>query len=194
MEGAADFLTKARNKPAAPLLAEWLPKLGLHGGIALDLGCGVGAEAELLARYGFMVEALDISEAAVAAAKRRCEGLTVEVMQKDFRAHPIEADKYTIAVAINSLPFLPKEDCRKFLGDVQKGIKIGGAVVLAVYGPEHAWAGQRADMSFWSKEEFGNLWDGWEPKHFEEYMGPFPLSTGEEIFQHRIHLVATKNP
>lgn len=188
-----DFLAKARNKPAAPLLTEWLPKLGLHGGVALDLGCGVGGEAEYLARFGFMVEAVDKSPVAAAAARARCEGLTVEVKESDFLALDIKPETYTLSVAINSLPFVPKAEFPGFMKKIKDGTKVGGAVIFAVYGPEHSWAATRTDMGFWSKQEFGDMWDGWEPKHFEEYMGPWPLSSGEEIFQHRIHLVATKN-
>lgn len=191
MDGALDFLQKARTRPAARLLTDWLPRLDLHGGVALDLGCGSGAEAEYLAKNGFMVDAIDKSETAVKYAKERCQGLTVDAIQGDFREFQLRPDYYSLAVAINSLPFVEKEACRTLLMGVQASVKAGGAVIFGVFGPEHAWA-KRADMSFWTLDEFSALWSDWNVLAINEYRGPWPLASGEEIFQHRIHLTAKK--
>lgn len=189
--GNNDFLAQTRTREPAKLLTEWVPKLGLFDGRALDLGCGSGAEAEFLARNGFEVDAIDKSETAVKYTRQRCEGLTVNALLDDFLNFTIEPERYALVTAINSLPFVKKEDCRRLLGDVQRGLKAGGAAVLAVFGPEHDWSG-RADMSFWTLEEFQALWDGYTIHHLEEYKGMWPLMSGGEIFQHRIHLVAQK--
>ncbi len=190
-DGIPDFLQKTRTRPPARFLTDWLPRLGLHGGIALDLGCGSGAEAEFLAKDGFMVDAIDKNETSIKYTRERCQGLTVDAIQGDFREFQLRHDYYALAVAINSLPFVGKEDCRALLTAVQLAIKPGGAVVLGVFGPEHAWAG-RSDMNFWTLAEFVGIWDGWEILASNEYKGPWPLVSGEEIFQHRIHLVARK--
>ena len=190
--GSDDVLSAARAKPAARMLTDWLPRLDLHGGVALDLGCGVGAEAEYLAKNGFMVDAIDKSETVVKTAKERTSGLTVEVIQGDFREFALRPGYYALAVAVNSLPFVPKEECRTLLQSVQESIKPGGAVILSVYGPEHAWANSRADMSFWGVDEFRDLWKGWDIQAIDEVKGPAPLMSGQEIFQHRIRLIAKK--
>jgi len=188
---AADPIASMRQKQAAPLLAEWLPKLGLKPGHALDLGCGVGAEAEYLAKAGFLVDAIDKSPAMANAARQRCTGLPVNVIEGDFLDFNFKPDHYQLVAAINSLPFVRKDQARTLLRYVQASLATGGAAVLAVYGPEHAWS-DRADMSFWTAVEFREMWDGFILHHFEEYKGPWPLMTGEEIFQHRIHVVAQK--
>lgn len=190
-QAAADFLAKTRAKPPARMLTDWLERLDLHGGVALDLGCGSGAEAEYLARNGFMVDAIDKSETVAKVAKERTQGLTVDVIQGDFREFQLRPDYYTLAVAINSLPFVKKEDCRVLLESVKASIKPGGAVILAVFGPEHAWA-DRQDMGFWTLDEFRDLWQGWEILAMDEFKGPAPLVGGNVIFQHRIHVVAKK--
>jgi cyclopropane fatty-acyl-phospholipid synthase-like methyltransferase len=172
-------------------LTDWLPRLDLHGGAALDLGCGSGAEAEYLAQNGFMVDAVDKSLTAIKYAKERCQGLTVDVVHADFREFTLRPDHYAIAVAINSLPFVGKEDCRTLIEAVKSSLKTGGAVLLGVFGPEHAWA-SRADMSFWTLDEFRSLWEGWNVLAMDEYKGPWPLVSGETIYQHRIHLAAKK--
>jgi SAM-dependent methyltransferase len=191
MDAVLDLLQKARTRPAARLLTDWLPRLELHGGVALDLGCGSGAEAEFLARNGFMVDAIDKNETAIKYTKERCKGLTVDVVQGDFREFQLRPEYYTLAVAINSLPFVEKEACRTLLMAVQTSVKTGGVALFGVFGPEHAWA-SRKDMSFWSLEEFSALWSEWNVLAMNEYKGPWPLVSGEEIFQHRIHIVARK--
>jgi len=187
----ADFLEATRNRPPARLLSDWLPQLDLHGGPALDLGCGTGAEAEYLAKNGFMVDAIDKSATAAKYARERCAGLTVDVVQADFREVPFPPDHYAIAVSINALPFVGKEECRVLITALQSSLKVGGAALLGVFGPEHAWA-DRTDMSFWTLDEFASLWDGWNVLTRDEYKGPFPLVSGENIFQHRISIVARK--
>jgi len=189
--GAADLLAKIRAKPPARMLTDWFPRLEIHGGVALDLGCGTGAEAEYLAQNGMMVDAIDKSEAVAKAAKERCQGLTVDVIQGDFLEFQLRPDYYTLAVAINSLPFVKKVDCVALLKNVQAAIRPGGAVIFAVFGPEHAWAA-REDMSFWTLAEFKELWSGWDVLAMNEFKGISPLASGTEIFQHRIQVIAKK--
>ena len=193
MDGTPDFLQKTRTRPAARLLTDWLERIDIHGGVALDLGCGSGAEAEYLAKNGFMVDAIDKSETAAKYAKERCQGLTVDVVQGDFQEFALRPEYYSLAVAINSLPFVEKEACRTLLAGVQAAIKPGGGVILSVFGPEHAWA-SRTDMSFWTLDEFRSLWDAnaWDIKAMDEFRGPSTLASGSEIFMHRITVVAKK--
>lgn len=153
MDPALDFLAKTRQKPPARMLTDWFPRLEIHGGVALDLGCGAGAEAEFLAKEGMMVDAIDKSPTVAKAAKERCQGLAVDVIEGDFLEFQLRPEYYSLAVAINSLPFVKKPDCVALLKNVQAAIRPGGAVLLAVFGPEHAWAA-REDMSFWSLGEF----------------------------------------
>lgn len=189
MEG--DFVASARQKLPAKLLTEWLPRLKLGGGNALDLGCGTGAEAEWLAHNGFVVDAVEKNPIMVKVAKERCQGLSVNVVEGDFLNFSFEIGKYKLATAINALPFVTKDRCRMLLEDVKESVAPGGAVIFAVYGPDHAWA-DREDMSFWTKDEFGAIWHDWVIHELEEFRGDWPLVSGETIHQHRIHLVAQK--
>ena len=191
MNGSPDFLEKAKAKEPDALLTEWVAKLGLEGGTALDLGCGVGAEAEFLARTGFTVDAIDKSDAMARAAKSRCANLPVNVIEGDFLDFEMKPDRYSLVTAINSLPFVAKKDCEELIRRVQDAMMPGGVAVLAVFGPEHQWK-DRADMSFWSVDEFKTLWDGFLIKDLQEFKGMRPNMAGEDIYQHRIHLVAQK--
>lgn len=191
INGAIDVLAHLRQKPPARMLTDWFPRLEIHGGVALDLGCGAGAEAEFLAKEGMMVDAIDKSETVAKAAKERCQGLTVDVIQGDFLEFQLRPEYYSLAVAINSLPFVKKTDCVALLKNVQAAIRPGGAVLLAVFGPDHAWA-ERPDMSFWTLDEFKELWSGWDVLAMNEFKGVSPLASGTEIFQHRIQVIAKK--
>jgi len=53
-----------------PDIASAFEKLGLSGGCLLDLGCGPGTQAVALAACGFEVTASDVSETAVASARK----------------------------------------------------------------------------------------------------------------------------
>jgi len=186
-----DFLEKIRSKPPSDFLVEWLSKTGLTGGIALDIGCGAGADAEYLAKAGFMVDAIDISPIAVKNAKKRCENLKVDVLLGDFREFAYRSDYYSLIYAHNALPFVPKDDLISLITVFRNSLKSGGYVMLTVFGPEHAWFG-REDMNFWEKDDFVALWKEFEIVHVDERKGAQALISGEQIFQHRIHFIAKK--
>ncbi len=55
-----------------PGLAEWIARSGmLHEGSAIDIGCGLGDNAEALSDAGYDVTAFDLSDTAVGWARRR---------------------------------------------------------------------------------------------------------------------------
>lgn len=55
-----------------PALAEWIARSGhLHEGAAMDVGCGLGDNAEYLSEAGYDVTAFDLSATAIDWARRR---------------------------------------------------------------------------------------------------------------------------
>lgn len=86
----AGIPSSRRNAPSAAViwaLASW-PLLADHPlpRRALDVGCGTARNAVYLANRGVHVTALDLSGAAVAAARRRAAGVDVEVLLHDLNA------------------------------------------------------------------------------------------------------------
>ncbi|HEY8260080.1 MAG TPA: class I SAM-dependent methyltransferase [Methylosinus sp.] len=73
-----------------PLLASWLDGRRLDAIRALDVGCGLGDNAEALAAAGARVTAFDLVEQAVAWAKRRFPQSTVDYRAADLFAPPPE--------------------------------------------------------------------------------------------------------
>lgn len=78
-----DFETKVAEQRAL------LERLGViarpSGGVAVDLGCGSGFQSVALARLGFRVLAVDISQRLLAELTGRTRGLAVEAIAGDIR-------------------------------------------------------------------------------------------------------------
>lgn len=68
-----------------PHLVEWLSGGAVPAGRkALVVGCGMGYDAELLARHGFAVTAFDVAPTAVAAARRANPGSPLRYVTADL--------------------------------------------------------------------------------------------------------------
>lgn len=78
------------NLAPHPLLASWLAAQGRLDGRALDVGCGLGDNAEALAAAGARVSAFDLVAAAVDWAKRRFPQSAVDYRAADLFAPPPE--------------------------------------------------------------------------------------------------------
>lgn len=88
------------NQPGpAPILAENLHLLPATG-TALDLACGLGGNALLLAASGLRVTAWDISDEAVTQLTKRAEaeGLPLCAEQRDLLKQPPEPNQFDIIV------------------------------------------------------------------------------------------------
>ncbi len=71
---------RARCKPSA-LLAQWLPQLEPAGtpARALDVACGLGRNAVYLARQGWRVDAVDISQVALDRLAARAAAASLDI-------------------------------------------------------------------------------------------------------------------
>lgn len=117
------------GRPNGRLVAE---VAGLAPGRALDVGCGEGADAIWLARRGWAVTAVDISDVAVGRAREAAEmaGATVHWVVGDALQVPFPAWPFDLVSL--QYPALPKaagdRAVRTLLGTVRPG-----GLLLAVY-------------------------------------------------------------
>ena len=107
----------ARTHPSA-LLVEWLPKLKFRKAHprAIDVGCGTGRNAVYLARRGWQVDAVDVSEVALdqLTETANAESLPITCIQADLEdaahrpADLFTADRYDLAVmaSYTNLPLI----------------------------------------------------------------------------------------
>ena len=87
-----------KNNPVT-LLHDWLPKF--PAGKALDVACGIGRNAILLAGAGFQVDAIDISPVGLKQAKQTAEsqGLNINWVEHDLdQPYPFDTDYDLIVV------------------------------------------------------------------------------------------------
>jgi SAM-dependent methyltransferase len=117
------------GRPNGRLVAE---VADLTPGRALDVGCGEGADAIWLARRGWTVTAIDISDVAVSRAQEAAElaGATVEWVCGDALQTPFPAGSFDLVSM--QYPALPKA-----AGDTAVRVLLGtvrpGGLLLAVY-------------------------------------------------------------
>ena len=87
-----------KNNPVT-LVEEWLP--GLPVGRALDVACGAGRNAILLAQAGYQVDAIDISREGLNLARQNAEnlGLSINWIEQDLdQAYRFDTDYDLIIV------------------------------------------------------------------------------------------------
>jgi SAM-dependent methyltransferase len=117
------------GRPNGRLLAE---VAGLTPGRALDVGCGEGADAIWLARSGWRVTAIDVSNIAVRRAREAAKlaGAAVDWVRGDALQTPFPARSFDLLSM--QYPAFPKAAgepaVRRLLGTVRPG-----GLLLAVY-------------------------------------------------------------
>jgi tellurite methyltransferase len=119
--------------PATP--ADWLvehTELLPAGGLALDLACGDGRNSRYLAEHGFTVDALDISDVAIAAlgAAAAAGGLDVRPRAVDLEGWRPPADAYDAVVNMNYLQ-------RDLFVPLAAALRPGGLLVFETFGAAH---------------------------------------------------------
>lgn len=105
---------------------------GLTPGRALDVGCGEGSDAIWLARSGWTVTAIDISDVAVSRAREAAElaGAAVEWICGDALQTPFPAGSFDLVSM--QYPALPKAAGEAAVRALLDTVRPGG-LLLAVY-------------------------------------------------------------
>jgi cyclopropane fatty-acyl-phospholipid synthase-like methyltransferase len=105
---------------ATSILGRLLDEGRIHGGSAIDLGCGVGAEAIFLARHGFDVTGVDFSKTAIKLAQRHAAKAGVEVafLVEDLTRIQNVKGTYDLLVDIGTLNDLRGQDRDRYIENV----------------------------------------------------------------------------
>ncbi len=117
------------GRPNGRLVAQLV---GLTPGRALDIGCGEGADAIWLARRGWTVTAIDISDVAIGRARDAAElaGAAVNWVRGDALQTPFPSRSFDL-VSIQ-YPALPKAAGEPAVRTLLDTLRSGG-LLLAVY-------------------------------------------------------------
>ncbi|MDY0232801.1 MAG: methyltransferase domain-containing protein [Sulfurimonas sp.] len=92
-------------------------------GIALDVACGTGRNTDFLAKKGFEVDAVDISNVALEKVSKLP---TINKIEADLDKYNIAPNKYDLIVNVNYLN-------RRIVSQMKDGLKAGGVVIFETY-------------------------------------------------------------
>ena len=97
-------------------------------GRALDIACGKGRNALLLAERGFDVVAVDISPVALEEGRRRAVGknLTITWQQADLEQIQLDKAAYDLVINFNYIQ-------RSLIPQIKAALKVDGAVIFETY-------------------------------------------------------------
>lgn len=160
------------TRPVASIRAtvDRLVREGLVGpGVrVLDLGCGPGRYAELLASVGCDVTGVDLSTRSIAHARARAaeRGLQIEYRVQDFRTIEDVAAYDVVLQVYGELSTFADDVRDRLLATLRRALVPGGRLVFDVstpahrrrVGQRHAWAVH--DEGFWRPEPHLVLSDG----------------------------------
>jgi cyclopropane-fatty-acyl-phospholipid synthase len=104
----------------------------------LEIGCGWGGFAHLAAtEYGCRVTALTISPAQAELARERTAGLSVEIVEQDYRRHE---GSYTKVVSIEMLEAIGERQFPTYFAALDRMLEPGGrACVQTILVPDERW-------------------------------------------------------
>jgi SAM-dependent methyltransferase len=114
---------------------------GLVPGRALDVGCGSGGNSDVVRRLGWDVTALDSSEEATRATRRR--GL--KVLRGDARALPFRASQFDLVLSTDAWEHVEEDDL--VAAEAYRVLRPGGTLFLAVPAGMDLWSGHDIALS-----------------------------------------------
>jgi SAM-dependent methyltransferase len=164
-----------RDGAPQPLLAGWATdrRIAGDGRRAVVVGCGLGGDAEFLARLGFATVGFDFSPPAIEAARRLHPGSPVEYAVADLLAPPPAwLGAYDLVVESLTVQSLPRSMRPRVVAAVRALVAPGGTVLVISSQqdvrdetPRGPWPLSRADLDFFAG-------DGFALARLEEPPGP----------------------
>jgi 2-polyprenyl-3-methyl-5-hydroxy-6-metoxy-1,4-benzoquinol methylase len=133
--GRAREVPWARLSPN-PLFVSWADRCGLNGRgeRALAVGCGLGDDAEEMARRGFSVTAFDISPSAIEWCRTRFPDSRVSYCVEDLFQTPSDwRESYSFVLEASTLQSLPEALRPAALAAMADCVAPGGTLLLIAF-------------------------------------------------------------
>lgn len=166
----------------APVLAEHLHLLPA-GGDALDLACGLGANALLLAQNGLCTQGWDISAVALQRLNEHAtaRGLTLTTLQRDIEAHPPPLRSFDLIVVTD---FLFRPICPA----IAAALRPGGLLFYSTWcAGKRSASGPSSPAFLLQPNELLRLFPGLQVRFYREDAQAGTLTLGD---RDRAHLIA----
>lgn len=168
-------------------------------GSALDLGCGVGMEAELLLRRGWRVTATDASARMLAATRERAEaagGLDrLETIHAPFERTQPPRDAFDLVHAGFSLPFCPSQHFEALWERLLRSLRSGGIFVGQLFGPDDEFVrtSPAGAMTAHGMDDLPRLFERCRIIHHEQVNRAGHTAPGTPKHWHVHHLIAQRD-
>jgi SAM-dependent methyltransferase len=158
------------DRTSNPNLTEWLDRRGTHQGRALVVGCGLGHDAEELARRGYDVTAFDVAPSAVEWARSIHQGSPVTYVAADLLHPPHDwTQAFDLVGEIYTVQVLRDEPRREALLALPGLVAPGGTLLLIARGRDDHDESQALPWPL-AKRELSPLAQlGLETVAFEDY-------------------------
>ncbi|AGL16016.1 class I SAM-dependent methyltransferase [Actinoplanes sp. N902-109] len=118
----------------------------LGGTVVVDVGCGTGTLALLLAGHGHTVVGVDPAEASLAVARAKDRAAQVRWIHGDARALPALGADLAVLTGNVAQVFLTDDDWAQTLRGIHRALRPGGHLVFETRRPEfRAWEEWAAD-------------------------------------------------
>lgn len=175
------FLAEAwfAQPAGAPPFSGLIPFATLEGRDVLEIGCGTGVHAKLLAAARARVTAVDLTPTAVELTKRRLDlaGLEADVREADAEALPFADESFDFVWSWGVVHH--SEHTERVLAEIARVLRPSGRLALMVY--------HRSSITFWidyvlhrgvlrggllheSPDELANRWsDGVIARHYTRH-------------------------
>ncbi|MCG8642636.1 MAG: class I SAM-dependent methyltransferase [Desulfobacterales bacterium] len=157
---------------ANPNLVSWLDiNNSTDLGLALKVGCGLGDDAEELAKRGYSTTAFDISESAIGQCRKRFPDSSVEYVVADLFSAPAEwKARFDLVIESYTLQVLPPDLRIEAMKCISSFISPGGILLVIARGREEneskgkmPWPLTKKELSFFEDR-------GLQEMAFEDYI------------------------
>ncbi len=159
-----------------PQFAAWAQEVGLDGSgrTAVVVGCGLGADAEFLARLGFETTGFDVASAAIEEARRRHPDSGVTYRVEDLLdLSPQVAGGFDLVVEIFTLQALPDPPRDQAAEAVVGLVRPGGRLVAVAFRADGAESSDQGPPFALGRDFMESLGTGTlELERLDEVEGP----------------------
>jgi ubiquinone/menaquinone biosynthesis C-methylase UbiE len=107
-----------------------------RGDAILDVGCGTGRHCLELAKRGYKVAGIDVSDAMLSKARKKAKrkGFQIEFKYGDMRNIPVDDESFDCVICLYSAfcHLLRKRDRKKAIAEMRRVLKKGGTAIIGI--------------------------------------------------------------
>ena len=164
----------------------------IRSGEALDIGIGEGRNALYLAREGFAVEGVDVSQQALDKCRdiAEQEKLHIQTTLSKIEDYKYRKD-FDLIISIGTLHLVDTKKVSAVIQQAKEHTKMGGVHVLSVFTKKDIGATEHPELYFFDEGELRDIYKDWEVIRSESYT--IQESHGTPHTHHMSAIIAKRN-